>query len=111
VFRINQPVTDLAFFDRDKEVERLLALIAELEAGAPSWLAILGPRKIGKTSLILECSRRSTQARVRIAAIDTMVHSPVSTEFFRRYALRVLDALFAPELGESPEAQAQAPGA
>jgi len=111
VFRTNQPVTDLAFFDRDKEVERLLALIAELEAGAPSWLAILGPRKIGKTSLLLECSRRSTQARVRIAAIDTMEHSPVSTEFFRRYALRVLDALFASELGESPEALAKDPGA
>jgi len=111
VFRTNQPVTDLAFFDREAEVERLLALIAQLEAGEPSWLAILGPRKIGKTSLIMECARRSTRTQVQIAAIDTMEHSPVSTEFFRRYALRVLDAMFASELGESPEALAQAPDA
>jgi len=110
VFRTNQPVTDAGFFDRDEQIERLLALIAELEAGEPSWLAILGPRKIGKTSLILECTRRSARTRVRIAAIDTMEHSPVSTEFFRRYALRALDAMFAPELGESPEALANEPG-
>ena len=71
MFRTNQPVTDLAFFDRDKEVERLLALIAELEAGAPSWLTILGPRKIGKTRLILERSRRSIQAMAVVVAART----------------------------------------
>ena len=64
MFRTNQPVIEDAFFDREEELGRLLELVRRLEAGAPSWLAILGPRKIGKTSLILECARRSAGGRV-----------------------------------------------
>lgn len=111
MFRTNQPVSNAAFFDRENELARLLALIEKLAAGAPSWLAILGPRKIGKTSLILECARRAAGAGVSVVAIDATEDAPVSLEFFRRYALRVLDAVFAAELGESPEALARAPGA
>jgi AAA+ ATPase superfamily predicted ATPase len=111
VFRTNRPVTNAAFYDREKELGRLLQLTADLGAGAPSWLAILGPRKIGKTSLILECARRSTGKGIVIVSIDTTEDAPLSTEFFRRYALRVIDAVFAAELGESPEALALSPDA
>lgn len=109
MFRTNQPVTDVAFQDREEELGRLLAVISDLAAGSPSWLAILGSRKIGKTSLILEGARRAQNARVKIASIDTLEDTPVSTEFFRRYALRVLDTVFASEIGESPEALASEP--
>lgn len=111
MFRTNQPVEGAAFFDREKELGRLLALIDDLAAGAPSWLAILGPRKIGKTSLIIEGARRAAGAGVAIVSIDTTEEMPLSMEFFRRYALRVLDAVFAAEIGESPEALAREPNA
>src|SRR5262245_12957171 len=109
MFRTNQPVAEAAFFDRDKELARLRALIDALAAGAPSWLCVLGPRKIGKTSLILECARRAAGTGVTIVAVDTTEDAPPSMEFFRRYALRVLDAVFAAEIGESPEALAREP--
>lgn len=99
------------FFDREKELGRLLDVVRELAAGEPSWLAVLGPRKIGKTSLILECARRSEGAGVVIASIDATETAPLSTEFFRRYALRVVDAIFANEMKESPEALASDPNA
>jgi Holliday junction resolvase len=111
VFRTNQPVSELAFFDRDGELDRLRVLLASLAAGAPSWLCILGPRKIGKTSLILECARRAAGSGVTVVAVDTTEDAPPSLEFFRRYALRVLDAVFAAEIGESPEALAREPNA
>lgn len=111
MFRTNQPVTSDAFLDREAEIERLLEIVRDLEAGAPSWLAILGPRKIGKTSLILELARRTAGGRAIIVAIDAMEDAPVSVEFFRRYALRILDAAFAADLGESPEALARDPDA
>ncbi|MGC4121306.1 MAG: AAA family ATPase [Myxococcales bacterium] len=104
-------MTAASFVDREEELGRLLTLVSHLEAGHPSWLAILGPRKIGKTSLILECARRTQSARVRIAAIDALEETPISLEFFRRYALRALDVLFAEEIGQSPEALARTPGA
>jgi AAA+ ATPase superfamily predicted ATPase/Holliday junction resolvase len=99
-------VTNVGFYDREEEVVRLLRLVQDLADGSPSWLAILGPRKIGKTSLILECARRADLADVIIVSIDTTEDAPLSTEFFRRYALRVSDAVFAAEIGESPEALA-----
>lgn len=111
MFRTNQPVSEAAFFDREKELDRLSSLLSALSAGAPSWLCVLGPRKIGKTSLILECARRAAGADVTIVSIDTTEDAPLSVEFFRRYALRVLDAVFAAEIGESPEALAREPNA
>jgi Holliday junction resolvase len=111
MFRTNQPVSEAAFFDRDSELGRLRVLLEELAGGVPSWLCVLGPRKIGKTSLILECARRAAGSGVTIVAIDATEDAPPSIEFFRRYALRVLDAVFAAEIGESPEALAREPNA
>ena len=109
MFGTNRPVTDVAFYNREAEIDRLLQLVRDLAAGSATWLAILGPRKIGKTSLILECARRSMGAGVAIASIDTTEDAPLSAEFFRRYALRIVDAVFASEIGESPEALARQP--
>jgi AAA+ ATPase superfamily predicted ATPase/Holliday junction resolvase len=111
MFRTNQPVEGAAFFDREREIGRLLALIDALAAGAPSWLSILGPRKIGKTSLIIEVARRAAGKGVTIVSVDTTEEVPLSMEFFRRYALRMLDAVLASEIGESPEALAREPDA
>lgn len=104
MFRSSFPVTDEAFFDRSEELARMGDLVAALQAGAPRWLCVLGPRKVGKTSLLLELSRRSTDPGVRFAVLDVFEVMPVSLEVFRRYAIRVVDAVFSRELGLSVEA-------
>ena len=104
MFQASIPVTAGAFLDRRSELERLTRLLADLESGSPTWLAILGSRKIGKTSLLLELARRSAGSRTAFVILDTFEQSPLSPEVFRRYALRLLDALFAEDIGRSLEA-------
>jgi AAA+ ATPase superfamily predicted ATPase/Holliday junction resolvase len=103
MFRTNTPATDGFFFDREDELETLQETVEALERGQQRWLAILGLRKIGKTSLLLELARRN-QSRARNVSLlvsDVTDYGPPSLEFFRRYALEVVDALLGRELGAS----------
>lgn len=109
MFRTSVPVTAEAFLDRDDALRRLTDLLAALRAGAPSWLCILGPRKVGKTSLLLELARRTTDPSVLFVVLDVFETMPVSVELFRRYAIRVVDAAFSREVGVSLEAVADRP--
>ena len=101
MFQTSHPVTGIGFHDRTAEMERLAAFVAELRAGTNRWLAVIGPRKVGKTSLILELSRRI--ADVHFIVIDTQEVSPPSLELFRTCALRVADQLLGHELDNSLE--------
>ncbi|MFO0760400.1 MAG: AAA family ATPase [Byssovorax sp.] len=101
MFWTNQPVAGAIFHDRESELARLGALVDELRAGAPRWLALIGPRKIGKSSLILELSRRTRDLDVLM--LDTQEVLPLSMEIFRVYALRAVDALLGPALSASLE--------
>lgn len=94
MFRTNQPVTSEGFFDREGELETLEGLIQRLAQGAPMWLAIIGPRKVGKTSMILELQRRAPDDLVFVL-LDVQGEVPLSLEIFRTYALRVADRLLA----------------
>ncbi|MBL9137531.1 MAG: ATP-binding protein [Verrucomicrobiales bacterium] len=111
MFRTSTPVTAAAFHNRSREREELEHAIDQLLAGAPKWVAILGPRKIGKTSLVLEAMRRKAGPGLCIVNLDIQETMPVSTEVFRRLALRMVDAVFGPDLGESPERLARQPAA
>ena len=101
MFQTSHPVTGVGFHDRAVEMERLATFVAELRAGTNRWLAIIGPRKVGKTSLILELSRRITD--VHFIMVDTQEISPPSLELFRTCALRVVDQLLGHELTSSLE--------
>ncbi|HWO21356.1 MAG TPA: ATP-binding protein [Kofleriaceae bacterium] len=101
MFQTNHPVTGTGFHDRQDELQKLDAFAAAVRAGAPRWLAIIGPRKVGKTSLILELSRRNPDLDFIIA--DTLEGSPPSEETFRTVALRAVDAALADELPSSLE--------
>ena len=87
----------------------LVEVVARLEAGNPRWLAIIGVRKIGKSSLVAELARRARKPGLAFLLIDAMEAAPLSLRIFRRYALRALDQLFASELGLSLEMLAQRP--
>lgn len=101
MFRTSQPVISGEFFDREPAVARLATVLDRLKAGAPEWLAIIGPRKIGKTSLLLEVARRRADAELEIIVFDVLDGAPVSLETFRRLAGAVLDTILAREAGVS----------
>lgn len=101
MFQTSHPVSGQSFHDRAAEMEKLVELAKALVAGAGKWLALIGPRKIGKTSMILELGRRVHD--VAVIAVDTQEVSPPSIEIFRTCALRVVDSFLGAEFGESLE--------
>ncbi|MFO0550255.1 MAG: ATP-binding protein [Polyangiaceae bacterium] len=104
MFRTSRPVTDQAFHDRTEELARLELAISKLAAGQPEWVAVIGPRKVGKTSLVLELERRTrSDGDLVFAVLDAENERPLSWELFRTYALRAADALLGPELAASLE--------
>jgi hypothetical protein len=68
----------------------------------------VGGRKIGKTSPLLELTRRELDGVV-VAVLDSFEERPLSLGIFRRLALRVADAFFSRGLGVSLEALSQDP--
>lgn len=110
MYRSSAPVIAGAFHDRRAELERIGDALASLERGAPRWLAILGPRKIGKTSLILEAARRA-RGDVAIAVLDAFERMPLDLEVFRVLAVRALDALVGDESAGALRRRLHDPGA
>lgn len=109
MFRTSTPVTEGAFHDRAAELRSLTQRVEQLRAGTPRWLAILGVRRVGKTSLLLELVRRNPHKDVRFVVLDCFEEQPLGFEIFRRLALRTVDAFFGRELGVSLEALAGRP--
>lgn len=104
VFRSSTPVTDVAFHGRVSELKQLAERINALREGAPRWLAVLGERRVGKTSMLLELARRNRHPDVRFVVLDCFEEEPLGFEIFRRLALRTVDAFFAREAKVSFEA-------
>ena len=111
MFRTNVPVTATDFFNRREELNRLKQLADALSAGAPQWLAVIGRRKVGKTSLLLELRRRVDRKSTAFVVIDTFEEQPLSAAVFYRYALRLVDAVFSAEAGVSLEVMSFSPSA
>jgi AAA+ ATPase superfamily predicted ATPase len=109
VFQSSVPVTSDGFHDRAAEMGTLAAAIARLQAGAPAWMAVIGPRKVGKTSLVLEAVRRAASETLAVAALNVQEDAPPSPGVFRLSALRAVDALLGRDLGESLERLARVP--
>jgi AAA+ ATPase superfamily predicted ATPase len=99
MFRTSVPATDRAFFDRRVELARLDELLPRVRAGSPEWLAIIGPRKVGKTSLLFEWERRLADPQLACVVVDVMEVAPPTREILRTLALRVVDRVFGHEAG------------
>ncbi len=97
------PVAGGEFRDRVKQLAVVEDALKRLAGGAPKWLALLGQRKVGKTSLLLEAARRVKLPLVFVT-LDVFNLTPVTDEVFRHLALRVVEQLFAEECGQSLEA-------
>jgi len=109
MFRSSLPVSADAFHNRQVELARLEESVARLQQGAPSWVAVIGSRKIGKTSLVTELARRAAAPSLVFVVLDVYEVAPLSPEVFRLYALRVADRILAPKLGASLERLARQP--
>jgi len=99
MFRTNVPVSRARFHDRGKALDRMKRLALDLKRGEPRWLAIIGPRKIGKSSLLTEAAERFGNAKLRFVSFDVFDAMPVSFEFFRRLGAKILDAAVAEDAG------------
>ena len=108
MFQTSHPVSGSGFHDRTAELEKLGIFVDSVRAGSPRWLALIGPRKVGKTSLILELSRRNPDVDFVVA--DTQEASPPYEETFRTCALRAVDAALGDELESSLEVLAATRG-
>jgi AAA+ ATPase superfamily predicted ATPase len=111
MFQSSTPVFGKGFHNRESELETLARSMRRLLAGQPQWIAILGPRKIGKTSLVLEAARRARSETLRVITLDVQEQGPVALSIFQRLALEILDAAFGHELGESLERLSRNPAA
>lgn len=107
MFNVRGPVVAEAFVNREAELEQLIRAIRSLEEGSAKWVAIIGPRRVGKSSLVAELDRRLP--RRPFVQLDVQEVAPVSLEVFRRLALRAADALFAGTLGVSLEVLVRSP--
>lgn len=104
MFKSALPVADADFFGRGDELARLEKLVDDLvDQSTPRWMAILGQRKIGKTSLVREIERRVRRPGVTFVVMDLFERLPITAEVFRTCALRTLDALLGTEVGLSVE--------
>lgn len=107
---VSTPATDDSFLDREGELARLAVAADSAASGNPHWLALIGPRKVGKTSLLLTAASRLRAEGRRWLTLDASEAEPISAELFRTLALRAVDLAFAPELDASAEALAREPG-
>ncbi len=113
MFSASTPASSDGFFDRHQELARLEDAIDKLQRGAPKWLCLVGPRKVGKTSLLRELERR-TRARSRapgFVVVDVFETMPVSLEVFRLLAIQAVEVLLARDAGRSLAAEADVPQA
>ncbi len=104
MFSSSIPVTADGFFDRARERAVLRQAAQRLAAGAPGWLCLVGPRKVGKSSLLLEVARalrNEAKAQVHALVLDVQDTAPLSLEVFRDLALRAADAVLSPQAGVS----------
>jgi AAA+ ATPase superfamily predicted ATPase len=108
MFRTSGPVTAAGFHDRESELTNLVAAFDSLAQGVPAWVAIIGRRKLGKTSLLLEAARR-VEGAVSVVVLDVLELAPLTVDVFRMLLLRVVDAFLSDELGASVEHAAHDP--
>lgn len=87
------PVTGESFYNREGELRRLLYAARDLKAGIKRYYALIGMRKVGKTSVLREFARLVEADRKIVTTIIDCNEACVSpTSFFSEYVVRVIDA-------------------
>jgi AAA+ ATPase superfamily predicted ATPase len=83
------PVVAGQFFNRDRELDALGSVIRDAGAGSRRWLALVGHRKIGKTSLLVELLRRHAGG-IPMAYVDCWEVRSDPLQFLGRFVLSLV---------------------
>ncbi len=111
MFSASIPASPEGFFNRTVELARLEGVVDKLARGVPKWLCLVGPRKVGKTSLLREVERRvrAKAGAPGFVVVDVFESMPVSLEVFRLIAVQSVEVLLSRDAGRSLSAEADVP--
>ena len=91
-FQTSKPVSGEAFFDRQDELRMLTEALSDIRHGVPRYYAILGLRKVGKSSLLWELKRRSRNVKdVVVVLLDCSDSVVDAATFFEDLIVEVID--------------------
>lgn len=90
-FELLKPVTGANFFNRRKELDELVRTIRPLKKGSSKYLALIGQRKIGKTSLLRHFVEGVNDPKLVCYEMDCWEKKLVPKTFFQEYLLQVID--------------------
>lgn len=90
-FTTAEPVTGNIFFDRKGELTQLLSAARDLMTGTLRYYAILGLRKVGKSSLLQEFRRRACALPVAVVYLDCFESALDINTFLEDLAIVALD--------------------
>jgi len=94
-FQTSRPVEGDLFVNRTQELRRLDAALDKLKTGRSDFLAVLGLRKQGKSSLFQEWMRRHSNA-AGMAFVPVQCWAwPDPEDFFREYIRTLVNAVLA----------------
>ncbi|MCK4303996.1 MAG: ATP-binding protein [Candidatus Eisenbacteria sp.] len=91
-FETSKPVSGPEFCNRVRELARLEDAASALRHGTTRYIALLGLRKMGKTSLLSEYMRRVEAPNMACFAIDCWEKKSAPKVFFREYIAKTVDA-------------------
>ena len=91
---LGDPVSGKEFFDRNKEQGILFSTLDDFEKGQKRNIAIIGLRKIGKTSLIKEFIRRLHKTKPKIICLDIYLPEQNPQNFFKNCVGSIIVELF-----------------
>lgn len=90
-FESSKPVTGPEFFNRTEELKELLRSVEILRQGSTHYLALLGWRKVGKTSLLWQFMEAARGRDVHFFSVDCWEKKPTPKIFFQDYLIQTLD--------------------
>ncbi len=90
-FETSTPVVAEQFSNRVRELNMLRSIAVEAQGGVRRWLAILGHRKVGKTSLLIEFLRQSG-AELPMPYIDCWEVRADPLQFLLRFLSAIIGA-------------------
>ena len=90
-FETSNPVSGNSFINRQNELDELVLSAQRLKDKSRSWYAILGQRKIGKSSLIKEFSSRVSEEYLCVE-VDCWNVTRNAYDFFIEYIVQLIDS-------------------
>jgi len=90
-FETSNPVSGNSFINRQNELDELILSAQRLKKQSRSWYALLGQRKIGKSSLIKEFSSRVSDECLCVE-VDCWNVTRNAYDFFIEYIVQLIDS-------------------